>query len=155
MVPVAAVVTVKTSVPLPAVGFNDDAEVGADMVIPAGSVPVAGVKDNCALAIVVPVKYPEGNENVIVFPPGMALDVVNLPVMDATSTPCTPIDDPSLKANVGGDTFVTDVPSVAPSRTRGIMLFTNIIAIRTPNKILSLLGIFRNSSIVKRSVILF
>jgi hypothetical protein len=48
-----------------------------------------GVNDNLAFvkAVAVPVKYPEGNENVIVLPPGMALDVVNFPVIDITSAP--------------------------------------------------------------------
>jgi hypothetical protein len=81
----AGPVTGKTRVPLPAVGLNDDAEVGgADNVMPATG---AGVNDNLAFVKAVPVKYPEGNENVIVLPPGMALDVVNFPVIDITSAP--------------------------------------------------------------------
>jgi hypothetical protein len=122
--------------------------------------PVPGVSVNVIADVgnggaVVVTKCPDGNAKLIVpVVAGTAVVVTNSPLMDNTSSSTAPNDALAafLYARIGTDTLVTGVGSI-PSLTRGIILFTSMIMISTPNNSLSLYGIFRNSSIVKRSVI--
>jgi hypothetical protein len=124
--------------------------------------PVPGVSVNVIADIgngsaVIGTKCPSGNAKLIVpVVAGTAVVVTNSPLMDNTSSSTAPTDALAafLYARIGADTLVTGVSLLpAPSLTRGIILFTSIIMISTPNNSLSLYGIFRSSSIVKRSVI--